>query len=137
MNGHHNGQNGFSYTYSAREQAEIRRIREKYVKQSEREAALLRLRRLDASVTGTAQAVALVLGIVGALLFGFGMSLILSELGSLMGLGAGACLVLAVFLGAAGGILAGLAYPAYRRIEKKKKEKIAPLVLRLSDELLQ
>ena len=63
-----NENKGFQYTYSAREQAELKRIREKYTAPTEVEDKMERLRRLDASVTNTAQAIALVFGIVGILM---------------------------------------------------------------------
>ena len=58
MEQNHNEQNGFSYTYSAKEQAELKRIRDKYTPPTEPEDKLERLRRLDAEVTKTAQGVA-------------------------------------------------------------------------------
>ena len=45
---------------------------------------MARLRRLDASVTNTAQAVALVFGVIGTLILGFGMSLIMTELAEIL-----------------------------------------------------
>ena len=66
---------GFSYTYSAKEQAELKKIREKYAPATEAEDKMDRLRKLDASVTNTAQAVALVFGVIGALILGFGINL--------------------------------------------------------------
>ena len=72
-----NNDHRFTYTYSAREQAEIKRIRNKYTA-PESEDKMTRLRRLDASVTQTAQVVALVFGILGSLILGFGMSLCMS-----------------------------------------------------------
>lgn len=73
-----NQNNGFSYTYSAQEQQELKRIRQKYM--SEPEDKMTRLRRLDRGVTQKAQAVALSLGIIGTLILGLGMSLIMTEL---------------------------------------------------------
>ena len=73
-------QNGFSFTYSAKEQEELKKIRDKYTPPTEVEDKMARLRRLDASVTGTAQAIALVFGVIGALILGFGMSLCMTEL---------------------------------------------------------
>ena len=58
-----NENKGFQYTYSAREQAELKRIREKYAPPSEVEDKMKRLRRLDASVTQKAQVVSLMFGI--------------------------------------------------------------------------
>ena len=61
------GNGAFSYTYSAKEQAEIKKIRDKYTPPTEVEDKMARLRRLDASVTNTAVIAALTLGIVGTL----------------------------------------------------------------------
>ena len=66
MENNNQKQNGFSYTYSAKEQAELKKIREKYTVPSEVEDKMERLRRLDASVTQTAQTVALIIGIFGS-----------------------------------------------------------------------
>ena len=73
-----NTDSGFKYTYSAKEQDEIKRIRQKY--QIQEEDGINRLRRLDAEVTSKATAIALSIGIVGTLIMGTGMSLILSAL---------------------------------------------------------
>ena len=50
-----NKNNGFQYTYSAKEQAELKRIRDKYTAPTESEDKMARLRRLDASVNNTAK----------------------------------------------------------------------------------
>ena len=76
---------GFTYAYSAKDQAELKRIRAKYAVSAETEDKMARLRRLDASVTSTAQAVALVFGVLGTLILGFGMSLVLSDLAEILG----------------------------------------------------
>ena len=130
-------QNGFTYTYSAREQAELRRIREKYTAPTEEEDKMARLRRLDASVTNTAQVVALVFGIVGTLILGFGMSLIMTELGEALGISGDAAMMIGITVGVAGGILASLAYPIYNAIVKAKRKKLASEIIRLTDELMK
>ena len=128
---------GFTYTYSAKEQAELKRIREKYTAPTEDEDKMARLRRLDASVTNTAQAVALVLGIIGALILGFGMSLIMTDLAEFLGLEETVVMVVGVSVGIVGGILASLAYPIYNAIVKAKRKKLAPEIFRLTDELMK
>ena len=132
-----NNEKGFSYNYSASEQAEIKNIREKYRQKTEEEDKMARLRRLDASVTQTAEAVSLVFGIVGALILGFGMSLVMSDLGVKMNLDALAATVIGVISGIIGGILAGFAYPVYNYIVREKRKKIAPEIIRLTDELMK
>ena len=129
-------QNGFTYTYSAREQAELRRIREKYTAPTE-EDKMARLRRLDASVTNTAQAVALALGVVGTLILGFGMSLCMTELAEILGSHKDMAMVIGILTGVVGGILASLAYPIYHAIVKAKRKRLAPEILRLADELMK
>ena len=132
-----NNQNGFSYTYSAKEQAELKRIRDKYTAPTEVEDKMARLRRLDASVTNTAQAVALVFGVIGTLILGFGMSLIMTELGEALGISGDAAMIIGITVGVAGGILASLAYPIYNAIVKAKRKKLASEIIRLTDELMK
>lgn len=126
----------FNYTYSASQQAEIKRIREKYAPPAQTEDKMETLRRLDAKVTSKATRAALTVGILGALLMGTGMSLIMTELGSLLG-----SFFLAIAVGLALGILgillACLAYPIYNRTLQKGREKAAPEILRLTDDLLK
>ena len=132
-----NENNGFQYTYSAKEQAELKRIRDKYTAPTEVENKMARLRRLDASVTNTAQAVALVFGVIGTLILGFGMSLIMTELAESLGISGDAAMVIGITVGIMGGILASLAYPIYNAIVKAKRKKLAPEIIRLTDELMK
>ena len=132
-----NENNGFQYTYSAKEQAELKRIRDKYTAPTEVEDKMARLRRLDASVTNTAQAVALVFGVIGTLILGFGMSLVMTELAESLGISGDAAMVIGIIVGIVGGILASLAYPIYNAIVKAKRKKIAPEIIRLTDELMK
>ncbi len=124
--------NGFSYTYSAKEQAELKRIREKYI--AREESKMERLRRLDSGATGKAIAAALGLGILGVLIMGVGMSLVMTELGSKLGIES---MLVGVIIGIVGIILTAMAYPVYMLVLKKQREKIAPEVIRLTDELMK
>lgn len=128
---------GFQYTYSAKEQAELKRIRDKYTAPTESEDKMTRLRRLDASVTNTAQAFAVIFGVIGTLILGFGMSLCMTDIGEILGLDRNMAMVVGIIAGIVGGILAGLAYPIYNAIVKAKRKKIAPEIIRLTDELMQ
>ena len=132
-----NENNGFQYTYSAREQAELRRIREKYTAPTEEEDKMARLRRLDASVTNAAQAVALVFGVIGTLVLGCGMSLCMTDIGAILGSHSDLAMAIGIIVGIVGGILASLAYPIYNAIVKAKRKKLAPEILRLTDELMK
>ena len=132
-----NENKGFQYTYSAKEQAELKRIREKYTPPTETEDKMARLRRLDASVTNTAQAVSLVFGIIGALILGIGMSLCMTEFGEILGSHRDMAMVIGIIIGVVGGVLASLAYPIYNAIVKAKRKKLAPEIIRLADELMK
>lgn len=137
MDNNNQEKSGFTYTYSAKEQAELKRIRDKYTPPTEDEDKMARLRRLDASVTNTAQAVALVFGIIGALILGFGMSLIMTDLSEILGIGETMTMVIGIPVGIVGGILASLAYPIYNAIVKAKRKKLAPEIIRLTDKLMK
>ena len=67
-----NNENQYNYTYSAKDRAEIKQIREKYSPKEENK--MEQLRRLDASVTRKGTIVSLVVGIISSLILGFGMS---------------------------------------------------------------
>ncbi|MBE6982263.1 MAG: hypothetical protein E7437_08085 [Ruminococcaceae bacterium] len=127
----------FSYIYSAPEQAEIKRIREKYTAPTESESKLERLQRLDSSVTKTAMAVALTIGILGTLIMGSGMSLCMTELPVILNLGKPQAMAVGIAIGVLGGILAALAYPVYCAAVRRKRKKIAPEILRLTNELMK
>ena len=92
------------------------------------------LRRLHAVPTQKAQAASIAIGVVGALIMGTGMSLCMTELSGFLG---GTAMFIGIPVGIAGMILVALAYPIYNRVLKKQREKIAPEILRLSDELLK
>lgn len=127
----------FHYTYSAKEQEEIKAIRKKYAAPDETEDKMAQLRRLDASVTQKATTVSLVLGIIGALILGTGMSLAMTDIGTIIGLSGGMAMLVGIVIGIVGVVLVCVAYPIYNRIVKKEQEKIAPEIIRLSDELIK
>lgn len=125
----------FKYTYSAKEQSEIQNIRKKYMAPAENK--MEHLRRLDASVTQKATMMALVPGMIGALLLGLGMSLAMSNLSEKLGSYQEMGMLIGIIIGVIGIILVSLAYPVYNHVVKKEREKIAPEIIRLTDELMK
>lgn len=123
-------QETFTYTYSATEQVEIRNIRSKYAPPSKEETSMEQLRRLDAGATKEACVVSLVVGIISTLLLGVGMccaTLSGWEQFFIPGIAAGVVGLIDVIA----------AYPLYTRMVRQKRKKLAPEILRLSDELIQ
>ena len=123
--------NSFEYTYSAKRQQEVDEIRKAYLPKEEDK--MEQLRKLHSIPTQKAQAASLAVGIIGALILGTGMSLCMTELGAPLGAFA---LVLGILIGLIGMALVAMAYPIYSRIVKKERERIAPEILRLADELI-
>ena len=117
----------FHYTYSAKEQDEIKTIRKKYLPPEEDK--MEHLRRLDRQATQKGTAAALVLGLIGTLSLGIGMCCSM--------LWAAAWFVPGILIGMAGIALVCCSYPLYAHITEKERKKIAPEILRLSDELLK
>ena len=131
-----NENKGFNFTYSAKEQEEIKNIRKKYAAPIEEEDKMAQLRRLDSSVYSKATAASLAVGIIGALVMGIGMSLVMTDIGAALGTTMLA-MIIGVGVGVIGIVLVCLAYPVYNRTLKKEREKIAPEILRLTDELIK
>lgn len=125
----------FHYTYSAKEQKEIQDIRKKYMP-SEVDK-MEQLRRLDAGVTQKATTAALVPGIIGTLLLGTGMSLAMTDLSQSLGYYRELGMLIGIIIGVIGIVLVCLAYPVYNRVVKREREKIAPEIIRLTDELMK
>lgn len=115
----------FEYTYSAPEREEIRRIREKYTPKTE--SKLEQLRRLDDSVTRKADMTSILVGIVSTLVMGLGMSMCMVWTQTLF--------VPGILVGSIGIAGIALAYPLYLHTLKKERARIAPEILRLTEEL--
>lgn len=125
--------NAFEYTYSAQRQQEIEKIRSAYLPKTEDK--LEQLRRLHAVPTRKALAAAIWLGVIGALILGTGMSLCMTELGTVLGNDSDRSMVIGIAVGLLGMALMALAYPVYKRTLEKERKRIAPEILRLTDEL--
>lgn len=118
----------FEFTYSASQQEEVKKIREKYVV-SEEENKMEQLRRLDAGVVRKGTMVSLVVGILSALILGIGMCCCM--------VWGGSWFIPGIAIGVVGMVGVALAYPLYNRITQKERERVAPEILRLTDELLK
>ena len=122
----------FQFTYSAAQRQEVEDIRKKYLPKEEDK--MEQLRKLHAVPTQKAQAASLAVGIIGTLIMGAGMSLAMTDIGAALG---NLSMLVGIAVGVVGMVLVALAYPLYNRVLKKEREKIAPEILRLTDELMK
>lgn len=119
----------FTYTYSASQQEEIKRIREKYAPPTQTEDKMERLRKLDRDVTKPGLIVALIVGIISTLVMGFGMCCTMVWSDTLF--------VPGIVIGIIGIMGICASYPLYTRITKKQRDKLAPEIMRLTDDLMK
>lgn len=122
-----NKDQSFQYTYSAKQQEEIKNIRQKYMPKEEDK--MEQIRRLDESVTRPGTIASIVLGVIGTLLFGLGMSCTTVWAEKLF--------IPGIVIGIFGIIGMAAAYPVYVSVTKKQRQKLAPEILRLSEELMK
>ncbi len=87
------------------------------------------LRKLDKSVELSATMTAVLIGLVGTLIFGAGMSISFVRGGQMMLIGIGVGLI--------GIVIMAAAFPVYKTTLRKRREKIAPQIIELSKELLK
>ena len=111
----------FTYTYSAQQQEELRRLRDRYLAPAE--TPLDQLRRLERGVTRKGTLVSVAAGTAGALLLGLGMCCTMVWSG---------LFVPGVAVGLAGIAAMAAALPLYNRVTRRERQKLAPLVRELT-----
>lgn len=119
------GNNEFEYTYSASKQSEIDRIRKKYLPKEEDKMETLR--RLDKNAEKPGTIIALVIGIIGALIMGLGMCCTMVWADTLF--------VPGIIIGILGIAILSIAYPVYKKVTRKRRAKVAEQILSLTEEL--
>lgn len=127
MNENHNVDNDrFVYTYSARQNQEVRAIREKYLPKPE--SKLEQVLRLDRRVEQISSTVAMTNGTAACLLFGMALCVVT--------LWEKQWMVPGVLVGIFG--IAGMVgtFPLYKRTIRKQREKVAPQILKLTEEMI-
>lgn len=98
----------FYYNYSARQQTEVQKIRDKYIEKEEDK--LTKLRRLDQQATRPGLIVSLLLGVVSTLVFGLGMCCTMVWTADWF--------VPGIIIGVIGMIGMALSYPVYVKITR-------------------
>jgi hypothetical protein len=120
-----NNKETFHYTYSAAQQEELEKIRQKYIPKEENK--MEKLRKLDESATKPGTIAALAVGVISMLLLGIGMCCTL--------VWADRYFVVGIIIGIFGLAGAASALPLYNYITERKRETLAPDIMKLLEEL--
>ena len=110
----------------------VQKIRTQYTEKQHTE--LDALKELDAKVKRPANVFAYIYGSVGAVVMGAGMSLVMTEIGAMIGLAS--AMVPGIAIGVVGMGMALSTYPIYKRMLNARKKKYAPEILKLSDKIM-
>ena len=111
----------------------VQKIRTQYTEKQS--SGLDELKALDAEVKKPANVFAYTYGSVGAIVMGAGMSLVMTDIGAVIGLTA--TMVPGIVIGVVGMGMALTTYPIYKRILGSRKKKFAPQIMELSEKLIQ
>ena len=111
----------------------VQKIRTQYTEKQHTE--LDALKALDAKVKRPANAFAYTYGSVGAIIMGAGMSLVMTDIGVIIGLAS--TMVPGIAVGVAGLVMALTTYPIYKRLLNSRRKKYAAQIMALSDRILE
>ena len=109
----------------------VQKIRTQYTEKQHTE--LDELKALDAKVKKPAHVFAYTYGSVSAIVMGAGMSLVMTDLGTILGLAS--TMVPGIAIGVAGMVMALSTYPLYKKLLGSRKKKYAPQILALSEKI--
>ena len=109
------------------------KIRTQYMEHQQSE--LDELRKLDAKVKKPANVFAYVFGSVSAVIMGAGMSLVMTDIGSMIGMTS--TMIPGIVIGIFGMALALINYPMYKKFLEKRKEKYSERIIELSNKLME
>lgn len=117
----------FEFTYSPKQQEEVERIRNKYL--PKKESKMEQLIKLDKQAEQPGQIASIVAGTIGSLIMGVGMCFTMVWNTSV------AMFIAGVIIGIIGMIIAGAAYPIYKKVTEEQRAKVADQIIALSNEL--
>lgn len=108
------------------------KIRAQYMEKTPSE--LDALRELDAKVKRPANVFAYVFGSISAIVMGAGMSLVMTDIGAIIGMDY--TMIPGIVIGVVGMIMALVNYPIYKGILNSRKKKYGAEILTLSDKIM-
>ena len=111
----------------------VQKIRTQYTEKQNTE--LEQLQALDAKVKRPANVFAYTYGSVSAVIMGAGMSLVMTEIGQIIGLAS--TMVPGIAVGIVGMGMALSTYPIYKKMLNARKKKYASEILKLSEQIMK
>jgi orotate phosphoribosyltransferase-like protein len=112
----------------------VQKIRTQYMEKNSSEKNLDLLRELDAEVKRPANVFGYVFGSISAIIMGAGMSLVMTDIGAVIGITS--ALVPGIAIGVVGLGMALITYPMYKGILNSRKKKYGAEILKLSDKII-
>ena len=110
----------------------VQKIRTQYTEKEH--TNLDELKALDRKVKRPANVFAYVFGSISAIIMGAGMSLVMTEIGSIVGIGDP--MIPGIAIGIVGMLMAIINYPIYKRIMSSRRKKYADKIVKLSDKIM-
>ena len=111
----------------------VEKIRSQYMQEQHTE--LDALKALDAKVKRPARVFGYGYGTVGAIVMGAGMSLVMTDIGAVLGLEDS--LVPGINLGVVGMVMALTTWPIYKKLLASRKKQYAPRIMALSERIVK
>ena len=111
----------------------VQKIRTQYTEKEHTQ--LDELKELDAKVKRPVNVFAYVFGSISAIIMGCGMSLVMTDIGGIIGLSD--AMIPGIVVGVVGMVMAIVNYPIYKTILNARKKKYAPKILELSEKLMK
>ena len=109
----------------------VEKIRSQYTQQENTD--LDALKALDARVKKPANVFGYVYGSIGTVIMGAGMSLVMTDIGTVLGMTE--TLIPGIAVGVVGMVMALTTYPIYKKILNSRKKKYAARIMELSDRI--
>lgn len=111
----------------------VQKIRTQYTEKEHTQ--LDALQELDARVKRPANVFAYIFGSISAIIMGCGMSLVMTDIGSTLGMTS--TMAPGIVIGIIGMLMALINYPMYKSILKSRKKKYANQIMKLSDQIMK
>ena len=110
----------------------VQKIRTEYTEKEHTQ--LDELKALDTKVKRPANVFAYIFGSIGAVIMGSGMSLVMTDIGSMIGVNY--AMVPGIVIGIAGLVITIMNYPIYKRVLASRRKKYADQIMKISEAIM-